>query len=192
MPESQWIMEQHVTDQPLPTDSLSVRAIGPTSGERSRLVERCLRHKTSLLAIWIGVIVFSFVAIGWHLRGNHPLIDNSVGIWFMDDDPELLTYDKFQQDFGEKEWSVLLLHTRSIYDAGFLRDLAAITDRLAHVEHVTKVLSLANIRDSRSDGDGVIEYTRIYPASDPSAVLTSAELEAFKARLQISRGTAAP
>jgi hypothetical protein len=183
MPESQSIMEQHVTDQPLPTDNLSVRVTGATSGERSRLVESCLRHKTLLLAIWIGVTVLSFVAIGWHLRGNHPLIDNSVGIWFMDDDPELLTYDKFQQDFGEKEWTVLLLHTRSIYDAGFLRDLAAITDRLAHVEHITKVLSLTNVRDSRSDGDGVVEYTPIYPASDRSAVLTTAEIGEFKTRL---------
>ena len=173
-----------MTDQPLQTDSLSARVAGPSSGERSRLVERCLRHKTSLLAIWIGVTVFSFVAIGWHLRGNHPLIDNSVGIWFMDDDPDLRAYDKFQAEFGEKEWTVLLLHTRSIYDAGFLRDLAAITDRLAHVEHVAKVLSLANVRDSRSDGDGVVEYTRLYPATDSNSVLTATELEEFKARVR--------
>lgn len=183
MRESQWIREPHVTDQPLPSDSLPVRVTAPTSAERSRLVERCLRHKRSLLAVWIGVTVFSFLAIGWHLRGNHPLIDNSVGIWFMDDDPELRAYDKFQTEFGEKEWTVLLLHTRSIYDAGFLRDLAAITDRLAHVEHVAKVLSLTNVRDSRSDGDGVVEYTRLYPATD-AAALTATELEEFKARVR--------
>jgi predicted RND superfamily exporter protein len=154
------------------------------NSERPALVERCLRHKTAVLVAWFGAALLSLLAIAWHLSGNRPLIDNSVGIWFMDDDPELLAYDKYHKDFGETEWTILLLHTTSIYDPNFLRDLADISARLEHVEHVAKVVSIANVRDSRSDGSGLVEYTRLYPAGDASVLLTAPEVEEFKARLR--------
>jgi hypothetical protein len=65
-----------------------------------------------------------------------PVVDNSVGIWFDRKDPELLSYQSYNAAFGDKEWSLLLLQTASIYDPAFLRDLEQITDEIAKLEHV--------------------------------------------------------
>ena len=95
-----------------------------------------------------------------------PLVDNSVGIWFMKDDPDLKIYEDFNQQFGQKEWASLLLQTGlDIRPAVPARSRA---DHRAYrkVDHVTKVVSLTNVRDSAAAGDGGLTYRRLYPADD--------------------------
>ena len=137
-------------EQPLPTENASPGRAGQPNRERRTLVERCLHHKTALLAIWGGAILLSFVAIAWHVRGNHPLIDNSVGIWFMKDDPELVTYDRLQPEFGPKEWTSCSCIPKSVSRSAFLRDDLAGNHRPRSSTSSTSPKSSlsTNVRDS--------------------------------------------
>jgi predicted RND superfamily exporter protein len=74
------------------------------------------------------------------------VIDNSVGVWFLRDDPNLAEYERNNTAFGSREWSILLLNTASVANPGFLRDLAQLTTELEAVPHVRRVLSLASVR----------------------------------------------
>ena len=146
-------------------------------------VNFCLRYRKSVVIFWLVLLVAASGALGRRLLSGETIIDNSVGIWFMSDDPELKVYERYNQDFGEKEWSILLLKTASIYDPGFLRDLARITGRIEKLGHIVKVVSLTNVRDSKTAPDGSLEYTQLYPARDPGDLLTRAQTEGFRKRL---------
>ncbi|MCF6338365.1 MAG: efflux RND transporter permease subunit [Gammaproteobacteria bacterium] len=125
-----------------------------------------LRRRALVLAIWILGIVLALTAFAIRITDNTPWIDNSVGIWFQTDDPELLTYNAHNKAFGEQEWTLLMLATPSIFDAGFLQDLAAITTRIEALKHVVKVTSIANVRDNNMDDSGDLNYATLYPAKN--------------------------
>lgn len=142
-----------------------------------------LRHKNIVWFIWLLLILGAFSAIAWRLFSTEPLIDNSVGIWFMDNDPELTVYDKFNKEFGEKEWSMLLVKTDSIYSPAFLRDLSQISKRIGKLNHIDKVISIANVRDSKVTAEGSLEYLQIYPAKDSSELLSEDQVKEFRSKL---------
>src|SRR5258708_5113262 len=98
-------------------------------------IDFCLRHFKATLILWAALIASSLIMLGWRLASPAPLIDNSVGVWFMKDDPDLALYEDYNRVFGQKEWSILLLKTPSIYDPAFLRDLSAITLRMSRLGH---------------------------------------------------------
>jgi predicted RND superfamily exporter protein len=141
-----------------------------------------LRYRRTVVAAWAALLVASIAVLGVRVLSKAPLVDNSVGIWFMKDDPELKVYEDFNRQFGQKEWSLVLLQADSIFDPLFLRDLAQITARIATVEHVTKVLSLTNVKDSAPSGDGALTYQQLYPI-DADGLLSAAQVEEFRARL---------
>jgi uncharacterized protein len=121
--------------------------------------------------------------IGFKIIAPGPIIDNSVGVWFMQDDPELQAYERYNKEIGEKEWSLLQLETASIHDPVFLRELSAMTERISKLSHIAKVLSLTNVRDSKGLEDGSLEYNRLYSASDTTALLNADQLSEFKQAL---------
>jgi predicted RND superfamily exporter protein len=136
-----------------------------------------------VLALWGLLLLASLVVLGRRLTSDDAIIDNSVGVWFMKDDPELKLYESFNDDFGKKEWTLLLLQADDVFDPRFLRDLAALTARIEKVEHVTKVVSITNVRDSGLGPDGMLEYRRLYPARDAGALVSSAEAQELARRL---------
>ena len=142
-----------------------------------------LRYRRTIVAAWAALLVASIAVLGVRVLSKAPLVDNSVGIWFMKDDPELGVYEDFNQQFGQKEWSLVLLQADSIFDPLFLRDLAQISARIAQVEHITKVLSLTNVKDSAPSGDGALTYQQLYPIDAADGLLTAAQVDEFRARL---------
>src|SRR5713101_7325644 len=112
-----------------------------------------------------------------------PIVDNSVGIWFMKDDLDLKVYEDFNQQFGQKEWSIVLLQAESIFDPQFLHDLTQITSRLEKIEQVTKVLSITNVKDSEATDDGALTYRRLYPIDTTDGLLTPSQVEEVRRRL---------
>lgn len=142
-----------------------------------------LRYKWLVVAAWSALLVLSIAVLGVRFMSKAAIIDNSVGIWFMKDDPELKVYEDFNRQFREREWSILLLSTDSVFDPIFLRDLAQITSRIEKVEHVTKVLSMTNVRDSEASAEGAISYPTLYPARGKDRSLSPQEIDEFKARL---------
>lgn len=133
-----------------------------------------------LLAIYFAVVCFFGGSIIYRMISDATVIDNSVAIWFMQDDPELKIYDTYNKDFGEKEWTVLMLKTNSIYSPQFLSDLSEITNSIENLEHIIKVNSIANIRDNVSTEDGFLNYKQVLPEKK---ILTKNDLQNFKIRL---------
>ena len=99
-----------------------------------------------MVATWLSLCLFAAGALVVRLVGRQAVIDNSVGVWFLADDPNLAEYERNNAAFGSREWSILLLDTASVADPAFLRDLAQLSSDLEAVPHVRRVLSLANVR----------------------------------------------
>lgn len=143
-----------------------------------------VNRKKTVLFVW-GLMVVGFLfAITARILSGGTVIDNSVGVWFLEDDPERANLERYNQDFGEKEWSILLLRTDSIYEPRFLNDLRNIVSRLEKLDHIVKVTSIVNVRDNELDQDEALDYKIIYPAKwAPGRTLAASELAKFKDKL---------
>ena len=145
-------------------------------------LELLIRWRTAILVAWIGLLlVFLGVVANRVFFSDEPRIDNSVGIWFDQADPELVGYQRYNRLFGEREWTLLLLETESIYDPGFLTDLDTITRRLQELDHVVKITSITNVRDNFTDADGMLDYRRLF---DDSVLKDPDGLKKYRGRLE--------
>ncbi|MFT5467450.1 MAG: putative RND superfamily exporter protein [Verrucomicrobiales bacterium] len=106
----------------------------------SPYISAVIRCRLWVLAIWAAVVVSSTIVYVSNFR-----IDNSVAIWFLEDDPELELYRTHNSEFGEQEWTYVWLRGESVFSTEFLRDLRLLSDRIKSHEDVTRVLSLAEI-----------------------------------------------
>lgn len=143
----------------------------------------CLKHQKMTLIFWSIVICFFLFVIAERLLSDQPSIDNSVAVWFLSDDQELKDYQQYNQDFGEKEWTVLLLKTTSIYNTQFLTDLSQITQHLEDLRHIVKVTSIVNVRDNELDQNDSLNYTEIFPLEKHEQTISSAQLDRFRQKL---------
>jgi len=96
------------------------------------------------LLIVTGIIGSQAVKVG---------IDNSVDIWFVDGDPALESYKRFQDTFGNDEVvAVAVVDDQGIWRAETLNKLHQLTADLEKVEGVKRVFSVSNARLIESDG----------------------------------------
>ena len=74
-------------------------------------------------------------------------IDNSLEIWFYENDPDRSAYDKAHQLFGNWDWlSIYVRPQNSIYDTGFLSTVSELSNKLKALHDVRKVISISNAR----------------------------------------------
>jgi predicted RND superfamily exporter protein len=105
----------------------------------SRHISAMIRWRWWVLSLWlIGIVASSWVYVSTFR------IDNSVAIWFLEDDPELDAYREHLSQYGEKEWTYIWLRTQSIYSPEFLKELRSLCDRIEKLEDVSRVSSLAD------------------------------------------------
>ena len=90
-------------------------------------------------------------------------IDNRLEIWFVENDPNRLYYDRGHQLFGDWDWiSIYVSPLQGVYQEEFLQNLKAVTSRLEALPEVKKVISIANARGNRLDQDE-LSYEPILP-----------------------------
>ncbi len=90
-------------------------------------------------------------ALGGVFAGNVG-VDNSLESWFLEDDPTLVSYRAFQEDFGNDEVAVVALyHPDGVFTAPFLSRLDALTDALQAVEGVRRATSIASVDEISAD-----------------------------------------
>lgn len=134
------------------------------------------RLRWGIVAFWIALVCVS----AWlYLARFH--IDNSVGIWFLANDTEVAAYRDYNRTYGDKEWTFVLVQTRSIYEPEFLGQLKAAVERIEMLADVERVVSIANARDSETDADGFLQYLPILRMSGTEP--TNDELQGFRERL---------
>ena len=66
------------------------------------MTEFFLSHKKLTLFFWSLLISGFLTMMLVRLLSDELIIDNSVAVWFLADDPELIQYQRYNQDFGEK------------------------------------------------------------------------------------------
>jgi predicted RND superfamily exporter protein len=120
------------------------------------LYGRVRRFRALILCVWGVVSVAGALALALNFR-----IDNSVGVWWPDDDPTLAQYDWYLEEFGEWEWTLVLLETEDINDPRFLSELNRLTADLGKVTHVRRSLSLTNVPEVPDS------LARLYPDLNP-------------------------
>ena len=96
-----------------------------------------IRRRIAVLALWAAVVAASGAIYLSQFR-----IDNSVAIWFLEDDPELASYESHNAAFGEREWTYVWLRGDPVFAPEFLRDLHLLGQRIASLEDVAQVVSL--------------------------------------------------
>jgi predicted RND superfamily exporter protein len=112
-------------------------------------------HKYFLLLFYIFLLLATTGLIKWQLN-------NSMEIWFHNDDTQLSTHKKTLDEMGEWEWLVVVLEsTTNIYDRNFLVELQSLGNRVAKLDNVRKIISIANARNTVDDGKG-LEYRVIF------------------------------
>ncbi|HJR60929.1 MAG TPA: MMPL family transporter [Vicinamibacterales bacterium] len=138
-----------------------------------------LRWRRAALVTLVGLAAVLALAIPPAL-----LPDNSLTVWFLEDDPQLAAYARFQDEFGNDE--VILLHVREpggVFAAEPLRRIARLTARLESIDGVERVESLTNARDLFDDADG-IRFDQVLPETIPES---AAALAGLRTRVLDSR-----
>ena len=110
-------------------------------------------HPKRVILMMLLVVVF--------LASQLPSIqfDTSTESFFEKDDPTLLEYDAFREQFGRDEIVLALIHPKDVFEITFLEKLKAFHQELEEtVPHLDEVRSLVNVTSMRGEeGELIIE-----------------------------------
>jgi len=91
-------------------------------------------------------------------------MDTSTEGFMHDNDPVLLTYNKFREQFGRDERIVLAIEDKNIFSIDFLTKLKKLHKEIeSKVPYINDVTSLYNVRNTRGDGDKLITDDLLEP-----------------------------
>jgi len=91
-------------------------------------------------------------------------MDTSTEGFMHDDDPVLLTYNKFREQFGRDERIVLAIEDENIFSVEFFKKLRDLHKEIEKdVPYIDDVTSLYNVRNTRGDGDKLITDDLLEP-----------------------------
>ena len=106
-------------------------------------------------------VILMMLLIVAFLASHLPSIqfDTSTESFFEKDDPTLLEYDAFREQFGRDEIVLALIHPKDVFEITFLEKLKAFHQELEEtVPHLDEVRSLVNVTSMRGEeGELIIE-----------------------------------
>ena len=115
-------------------------------------------------------VVLFLILISCFFAGKGVLqvgVDNSLEIWFVEDDPQLQTYQEFQDEYGNDEVVVLALHNASgILTQGGMESLHQLTQAAESVEGISEAYSLSNAR-GLDGGELGLNVSHLYDPNTP-------------------------
>ncbi|MBF0224136.1 MAG: MMPL family transporter [Desulfobacterales bacterium] len=125
-------------------------------------MKKSIIDKVSSLLInkkWYLVIFLVLFAIFGSIAFKNFAIDNSLEIWFLEDDITLINYNEFKKIYGNDE--VILIWVKpetNLYNPDFITKLYDITKKIESHDLIKRVLSIANIPyiDSK-EGELIVE-----------------------------------
>ena len=98
--------------------------------------------------LFIGFLVYQIPSIS---------INTSSEAMLHEDDPSLLEYNRFRDQFGRAELVIIAVRAPEIFNAGFLAKLQSFhTDLEDEVPYLREVTSLVNARNTRGQNDELI------------------------------------
>ena len=122
------------------------------------------------------IIIMLIMSIGMISNLPKITIDTSTEGFLHAEDPALVRYEAFKEQFGQDEKIMVVIHSKDIFDAAFLKKLQALhTELQDNVPHLNDITSLLNARNTRGEGDRLIveDLFENYPTN-------TQEIEAIK------------
>ncbi len=84
-------------------------------------------------------------------------IDTSTEGFLRDDDPALVRYEKFKEQFGQDEKIMVVVEAKDVFALETLQKLQKLhTELVENVPHLNDITSLINARNTRGEGDQLI------------------------------------
>jgi len=148
------LTEVNFPHSPIDSCLQSVERIGIEAMHQSNSWERqvaigLLRHRR-IVAVVIGLITVLALASTLRLR-----FENSIDTWFLDDDPDVVTYNAFLDHFEADEITILALLCDDVFAPDALAAIDRITRAAEQAPHTHRVRSLTNIEIARVIDDGI-------------------------------------
>ena len=149
-----------------------------------RVCEAIVRRRWLLLGLL--VLLVAGVSPGLETAGKQ---DNSLRVWFLEDDPLLGPYDEFHAQFGNDEVILLQVHDpQGIFRAETLRRLRGLEGSLEAIEGVDRVHSVVSTRDAFQSAEGLrFETVLPEPIPDDPAVIAAAQARTLDNPLFVDR-----
>ncbi len=149
------------------------------------MLEKFIRHIQShkkLHLSWIIAVtaIMAVCIIGIKINGREiikPLkIDNSMEVWFRDDDPDWLSYKKFQEKFEGDEFIVVALPDDNIFSPEILKKIKGLTNKFSELPYIIEAISLTNIDYFQGD-NGILKISEMFEKipDDPAELLETKE-----------------
>jgi len=127
----------------------------------SKYSARIIRHRIPVL------IGMALVVVLMSIFAGRVAFDTNYRIWFEEDDPYLLSYDKFIQEFGNDDTFVVAFEDKQgILRKPAIETLQRLTEKLWQVRGVIRVDSLTNFQATRAVESG-ISVTDLFPVDKP-------------------------
>ncbi|MFZ8996179.1 MAG: efflux RND transporter permease subunit [bacterium] len=106
---------------------------------------------------WLVIALSLLVVGGFASQMRHLYFDASNEAFFKGDDPILVNYNSFRDQFGRDDLILVGIDTPEVFNAEFLRKLQAMQDDLEReVPHIREVNSLLTVRSTRGAEDELI------------------------------------
>ena len=129
------------------------------------------RFKTLAVALGLFLVLAS--------QGRHLTIATSTESFFRKDDPTLVRYNAFRDQFGRDDVIVLALRPDRLFSGKTIAKIEALHRAIeAEVPHLEKVTSLVNIRSIRGQGDALVVGDLLEKRPE-----TAAQMAALKRRV---------
>ena len=109
------------------------------------------RHRIKTLLIVFAALAALMAQI------PHMKFDTSTESFFRKDDPALIAYDRFRQQFGRDEFIVAAINPPEVFDRAFLVRLRDYQQALeGKVPHLKEVNSLITVRNTRGEAERLV------------------------------------
>jgi len=128
------------------------------SGSRQK-IERGFKTFAHLVYRWWWVVLLIMLSVAAGLASQIPGLttETSNESFLHPDDPILLAYNNFREQFGRDELIIIAIQPSDVFDLQFLKKLKALHKEIeAKVPHVNEITSLVNARNTRGDRNQLI------------------------------------
>jgi predicted RND superfamily exporter protein len=140
-----------------------------------RIVALAVRKRLAI------ALAIALVSAAFGLAASRLGVDNSLEVWFVEDDPALASYQDFLEEFGSDEVVVVAIRfAGDPFDPGRLRRLERLTARIGAIDGVARVHSLTSLGPSENARTAVARggLASHFVGRDEDSLLLIAEMDA--------------
>ena len=105
---------------------------------------------------WFVIAALAVISIVTIPRIQKLTVNNSIKIWFVEDDPNIIAFDEFQDTFGGEEFVVVALKDeKGVFNTRDLTIIRDIGERLLEVKGISRIISVTDAVDVWGTEDGI-------------------------------------